>query len=51
MTGKSGLNHWMYQPFYDILKRHVEIKDKKVSLSTEPNRESVWQSHTTETLR
>ena len=36
MAGKSGLDNRIYQPFYDISKRHVEINAEKVILSTGP---------------
>ena len=35
-AGKSGLNNRIYQPFYVISKKHVEINTEKVSLSTGP---------------
>ena len=35
-AGKSGLNNRIYQLFYVISKKHVEINTEKVSLSTDP---------------
>ena len=45
-AGKSGLNNRIYQLFYVISKKHVEINTEKVSLSIGPLWETPFSSHT-----